>query len=348
LLATGLYNAAVAPPASAVVQAAIIPLTGDRTAAATMAVNISDPSPTIGAHFALDKGAKAIVPLDGRPAFAVEMGVASEAVADGDCFVWLERGSPSVVKYYDVPHGLLRSIALTAKLEPAPHTLSAGGGLVAWTYLTDRGNAALAGFFRGPDLVATYTIPRVANATAVAAARGDIFFATTLEPTQDLWVYNVSRGQAEVIARGPGVSSVSVGRFFAVWVNGSASQSEYFDLDGRVVRPLPTPEGVVPRWALADNMTVLIGGLKQGLLFASPRVEFYDFATGSSHIYDSVGVDFDATPYFGYGDRVVVTVESHRLTRPQAPLTPFLLGIVAISTAATALLAARELGRPGA
>jgi len=164
--------------------------------------------------------------------------------------------------------------------------------------------------------------------------------------SDNLWVYNLSTERVQLIAAGPGVANVSVGSFFAVWVNQTASLAEYFDRNDRVVRTLPAPTGVDPRWAVANDLTVLIGGLKKGLIFTSPRVEFYDFSTGNSHIYDSVGVDFEQVPYFGYADQAVVVVQTHQLPRPSAPLTPYFLLALVISGLATALLAARELGRP--
>lgn len=129
------------------------------------------------------------------------------------------------------------------------------------------------------------------------------------------------------------------------WVNESAVRGEYFDIFDRIVRHIPPPAEVTPKWVLANGLTVLLGGTKPGFFSASPRVELYDFGTANSHIYDSIGVDFDTSAYFGYGDLTVVSLVHETPKKTAAPYTLPLLAATLAATVATVFLAAKDIFR---
>ena len=349
LIATGLYNNAAAPQPARQTFAEVIPLGAGDSASSALRIEIQSPRPVVGSHYVLDPDAGLLHPIGGgaptRP-FPREPGTL-EAVADRDNFAWVWRNEGTTsVTYFDQGLGTQRRLEIPEANVPLPGSLVAGGGNVAWTYARSDGRLALA-LFNATDLtLRLFPGGPGENRTAAAVLGPDLFF-TKASDRSDLWLLNTTREREEMLAQGPGVGTAAAGLFFVAWINSSAIRGEYFDVYNRVVAPIPPPAEVTPKWVLADDLTVLMGGTKPGFFSASPRVLLYDFGTANSHIYESIGVDFDTSEFFAYGDLTVVSLVHETPKRPAAPYTLPLLAATLAATAVTVLVAAKDIFREG-
>lgn len=346
LIATGLYNnsAALQPPSKS--YAEVIPLGGGSFASPTLRIELQSDHPVVGSHHLWDPDAWRFYPLDGGAPIPLPREPGSrEMVADGDNFAWAHSyDGTTTVTYNDRGLGNQRSLEVPAGQSPLTGSLRAGGGNLAWTYAQPAGTLALAVFNSTNLTIRTYPGAPGQNRTAVAVLGTDLFFTKTQDGS-DLWLFNTTREREEGLARGPGVGEVATGLFFVAWVNESAVRGEYFDIFDRIVRLIPPPAEVTPKWVRANGLTVLLGGTKPGFFSASPRVELYDFGTANSNLYDSIGVDFDTSQYFGYGDLTVVSLVHETPKKVAAPYTLPLLAATLGAMVATVFLASKDIFR---
>ncbi len=333
LLVTGAYNNAAAPPATTKRFVDLIPLLEGSTASPASRIEIQGEMPLTSSHFVLDRATGLRYPIAGGGATPLAADLTTEAVADGDNLAWVNRSNGTSVNYFDHARGTVRSTPLAPDIEPLPGTLRAGDGTLAWSYLRADGTQAAAVLPPGASAPVRYASAFSENRTVAGVIRTDLFYSKTADGS-DIWLFNSTQAREELLASAPGVSRLAMGAFFAAWVNGSSARIEYFDVLDRVVEHIAPPAEVTPKWVLANGLTILIGGTKQGFFFSSPRVELYDFSVGVAHIYDSIGVDFDTSPYFAYADGFVVSLVIEIQRRPAAPLTTPLL---IVSVAVTAL-----------
>jgi hypothetical protein len=341
LVVAGIYNNAAAPAPEMKHFAEVVPLGEGTSASSTARVELSTTRAVVTSNFVLDPEARQLYPIAGGPAVpfvGVDIG---EAVADGDDIVWVSHQGGPAVNIYDHSRGTIRTVAVPPAFLPVNGTLKAGLGSVGWSYVRADGRLAVAFLAAGNSTLRTYPSGVAENRTLSAVLGPDIFY-TKSNASGDLWIYNQTRSREELLAAAPGVANTATGVFFVAWVNGTSGRVEYFDAIVRSVLTVAPPAQVTLTWVMADGLTVLMGGTKPGFFSSSPRVEFYDFGLGVAHIYDSIGVDFDAHPRFAYADRTVVSLVDERQSRPIAALTaPLLLGAV-VMLAAGGLLGLRD------
>jgi hypothetical protein len=341
LVVAGIYNNAAAPAPELKHFAEVVPLREGTSASLTSRVEIATGRAVVTSHFILDPQARQMYPIAGgaaAPFVGVDIG---EAVADGDDVVWVSHEGGPAVNIYDHSRGTVRTVALPQALLPVNGTLKAGLGAVGWSYARADGTLAVAYLPGGNATIRTYGSAVAENRTLKAILGPDIFYTKSKE-SADLWIYNQTRSREELLAAAPGVGNTATGVFFVAWVNGTSGRVEYFDAIVRSVLSIAPPSEVTLTWVMANDLTILMGGTRPGFFSLSPRVEFYDFGLGVAHIYDSIGVDFDANPRYAYADRTVVSLVDERQPRPFAPLTaPLLLGAVAM-LAAGGLLGLRD------
>ena len=341
LASAGAYNSLNAPTGATLRFADIVPLGDGTTAAPTSRIPLKAADPLVTSHHVLDRGTFLLHPIDGGTPVPVGAGQMDDATSDGNNVVWVDLRAPASVHYFDAAAGSERAVEISANLTPLPGTLASGDGWIAWSYGRSDGRVAAAVLPRAALVPLQFASAFAEDRSVVAIIRTDLFYTKTPDRS-DLWVMNTTTGAEARVASGLGVARAATGAFFVAWVNGTAETVGYFDILDRLVESISPPAGVVPKWVLADGLTILLGGTKQGLVFSSPRVEFYDFGIGRARVYDSIGVDFDATPTFGFADRTVVSYVEEVQPRPSAPLTPFLLLAAVLAFAGAAIVGFRQ------
>jgi hypothetical protein len=305
-------------------------------------IELRGPGMVVMSGHVLEVPAKILHPIDGGPAQPLLAVRVDDTAVDGASVAWTDLGGEPSVNFYDPALEYVRTVALPADLAPVPGTLAAGDGTIAWSYRTESGKLAAAVLPRGATAPERYASALAENRTVVAVLRTDLFFSKTADGS-DLWVLNTSGGPEVQVAYTLGAARTATGAFFVAWVNASSNRVDYFDVLDRIVEHIDAPADVTVQWVKADGLTILIGGTKPGLLFSSPKVEFYDFAVGAAHVYDSIGVDFDASPVFGYADRTVVVYTSETAQRAPAPLTPALVAAAGLLVAAALFVGLRQV-----
>lgn len=337
IVTTALYNNAAAPSVPAKHYADIIPLLDGKTASVAARIEIEGTNPVITTSFVLDPATKILHPISGSgspvPLLADSM---DDVAVDGDNIAWVDLNGTPTVNYYDASKGSVRTVTLSTNVTPTLGTLAVGRGTIAWSYQRGDGRAGAAVLAPSASAPERYDTARAENRTVRAVLGTDLFYTKAADGS-DLWMLNTTGGPEVEVAAAPGVASTATGLFFVAWINTSAGRAEYFDVLDRIVEIVPPPTDVTPTWVLANGVTILIGGTKPGLFSSSPRVEFYDFSVGVGHIYDSVSVDFDAHPHFGYADHTVVSYVEEPQLRPPAPYTlPLLIASLIALTVAVA------------
>ncbi len=341
LASAAAYNGLNAPTGATLRFADIVPLGDGTSASPTSRISLKAADPIVTSHFVLDRGTWLLHPLGGGTPVPVGAGQMDDATADGDNVVWVDLRQPPSVHTFDAAKGSERAVVLPANLTPLPATLSAGDGWTAWSFARSDGRIAAAVLPRGALAPLQFASAFAEDRRVVAVIRTDLFYSKTPDGS-DVWVMNTTSGVEARVASGLGVARTATGAFFVAWVNGTAETVGYYDILDRRVESIAPPAEVLPKWVLASGLTILLGGTKPGLVFSSPRVEFYDFGIGRARVYDSIGVDFDATPTFGFADRTVVSYVEDVQPRPSAPLTPFLLLAAILAFAAAAIVGFRQ------